>query len=141
MALVGGLEQYCRQLAAEKSLFESVLMDAVGTALLENCDAFCCERLTAESRHQNLFLGERYAPGTGAYPLSYQRELFCLLAPDRIGVHLNDAYIMSPIKSLTHLTFLTSMETTSKRAYKCYQCLRERCQFRVSVPPSWHKAQ
>jgi hypothetical protein len=135
ITLGSGLERYCRHQAAQGAIFDSVLLDAVGTALLESCDSFCCELLTAEARRRGLFAGARYAPGMGGYPLSAQRELFSLLAPDRIGVRLNDAYIMSPVKSLTHLTILTSAQTAMTAAYKCHQCDRKQCQFRISTPP------
>ena len=38
ITLGGGLERYCRQQAAQGDIYDSVLLDAVGTALLESCD-------------------------------------------------------------------------------------------------------
>jgi hypothetical protein len=43
----------------------------------------------------------RFSPGYCGWHVSGQRELFARLQPERIGIHLNDSYLMQPLKSVS----------------------------------------
>ena len=82
----------------------ALLLEALGNERIEAlCDCFC-----EDMRQVKLARGEslrpRFSAGYGDLPLEYQREIFALLdPPSRIGLTLNDSYLMSPSKSVTAL--------------------------------------
>ena len=43
----------------------------------------------------------RYSPGYCGWHISAQRKLFDILRPQRIGIALNESYLMQPIKSIS----------------------------------------
>ena len=73
----------------------ALLVHGAGAERVESlCDAFCRS------------LGDgyvpRFSPGYGDLPLSFQRDIFDFLNPQKyIGVVLNEKIIMSPSKSVT----------------------------------------
>ena len=80
----------------------AVIADACASASVENiCDNFETDmRQCVES--EGLYLTERYSPGYGDLPLSFQREIFDFLNPGKnIGIVLSEKMIMSPSKSVT----------------------------------------
>ncbi len=72
----------------------AVMLQAFGAERIEAlCEAVCadCGAVTA-----------RFSPGYGDLPLTFQREVFRRLQPERhIGLCLNDSLLMSPTKSVT----------------------------------------
>lgn len=77
---------------------KSVIFQAIGAERVEAlCDEFCRE-LEAEFGK----LRPRFSPGYGDFSLSFQREIFKLLEPDkRIGISLGENLLMMPSKSVT----------------------------------------
>jgi hypothetical protein len=71
-----------------------LLAHAAGTERVEAlCDAFCAGIKNAVPR---------FSPGYGDLPLSFQRDIFDFLSPERhIGLSLGENLIMSPSKSVT----------------------------------------
>ena len=93
-----------RQLFAEDSLAEGYMLDAVASAGAE----LLSERLAAHFARARAARGgaseERtlaYSPGYCGWPTSGQRALFAALAPDEVGVTLNDSCLMTPLKSVS----------------------------------------
>ena len=75
---------------------------AIGAERVEAlCDAFCGEQAAIWAATGFEITG-RFSPGYGDWPLSAQADVFrCLDLPRRIGLTLNESYIMSPSKSVT----------------------------------------
>ena len=75
-----------------------VLLDAASNALIEE---------ETDSFQKRLGLKDesfRFAPGYGDVPLSMQKDLFELIPEiSRIGIELDDGFIMHPFKSMTGL--------------------------------------
>ena len=82
----------------------ALLLEALGNERIEAlCDCF-----NEDMRKTKLESGEslrpRFSAGYGDLPLEYQRKIFDLLEPpSRIGLTLNNSYLMSPSKSVTAL--------------------------------------
>lgn len=108
---------------------KAVLLQAIGTERVEAlCDAFC-DALAAET---GLTPRGRFSPGYGDLPLNTQREVFSLLqAEKRIGVTLNDSFLMSPSKSVT--AFVGLSHEPKSAAAKCRLCDKRDCMFRGAV--------
>ena len=82
----------------------ALLLESLGNERIEAlCDLFC-EDMSKLKRSRGETLRPRFSAGYGDLPLEYQRQMFALLdPPSRIGLTLNDSYLMSPSKSVTAL--------------------------------------
>lgn len=74
-----------------------------------------------------------YSPGYCGWDISGQKTLFLYLQPDRIGITLNDSYLMSPLKSVTGLLVAGKKEIhIFKSNYPfCSDCRDRSCQERM----------
>ena len=108
---------------------KAVLLQAIGTERAEAlCDAFC-DDLAEET---GLIPRPRFSPGYGDLPLSVQQEVVALLQADkRIGVTLNDSFLMSPSKSVTAFVGLSRDGRTAVN--KCRLCDTTDCAFRGAI--------
>ena len=107
----------------------AVMLDACGSAAIENvCDNLCAE---LAARFRPRYLTERFSPGYGDMPLSQQGELFAVLdVTRRIGVSLTDSGLMLPQKSVTALIGVSD-RPQAMRPRGCEACtLRETCAYR-----------
>jgi len=66
-------------------------------ALLSRVEA----TLRATARAQGCEIGRRFAPGYARWKLPDQKKLLDLLRAEEIGVTLNEAYFMSPLKTIS----------------------------------------
>lgn len=82
----------------------ALLLEAIGNERIEAlCDLFC-EKMRERKACDGAALRPRFSAGYGDLPLEYQKQIFELLdPPSRIGLTLNDSYVMSPSKSVTAL--------------------------------------
>lgn len=79
---------------------KALIVNAVATQRVEAlCDAFW-EKV---KREEGGVVRPRFSPGYGDLPLSFQRKVFDLLKPERIGITLNKQCFMTPTKSVTAL--------------------------------------
>ena len=127
------LEQASRHLAAQGEIYESTLLDAVGTCLLEALADVCRKRLADEARQRNAFNGIRLAPGLNGCDLTLQEMLIRLSGADRIGVGLTQDYVMTPVKSISMFSLFTSEPTNQGDGHKCRHCDLKNCQFRIAT--------
>ena len=84
------------------SLLDAAIVQAAGAAMTEAwCDEVN-ERIRKEAAKEGLYCRPRFSPGYGDFPLSFQTCFSTLLnMPSAIGVHLTDALLMVPSKSVT----------------------------------------
>ncbi len=77
---------------------KAVVLDAIGSERIEAlCDRFC-----SDIKAQIGNLKPRFSAGYGDLPIETQKKIFSLLQCDKkIGLTLNDSYMMSPSKSVT----------------------------------------
>lgn len=80
----------------------ALLLESLGNERIEAlCDAFC-EAKRKEKAIYGESLRPRFSAGYGDLPLEYQKTVFDILDPSsRVGITLNDSYLMSPSKSVT----------------------------------------
>jgi hypothetical protein len=89
-----------------------VMLQALGAERIEAlCDAFE-EDTRARMRETGLLCRRRFSPGYGDLPLSFQADLFSLLACEKaIGLTLTGSGMMVPTKSVTALIGVATQET------------------------------
>jgi hypothetical protein len=93
-------------------LTRGLVLNACATASIEAL----CQRLEEDVREagvaKNLFLGPRYSPGYGDYPLAVQpRLLQTLEAGRRLGLMCTKSFFLTPKKSVTALAPLNRTPT------------------------------
>lgn len=74
----------------------AVMLDSVASVAADRAVNWLEEMM---NREVPVTLG--YSPGYCGWHISGQVRLFEYLKPDRIGIHLNDSYLMTPLKSVT----------------------------------------
>lgn len=127
------LENECRLLAAQHHIYQSTLLDSVGTAMLDALDARIRGLIDAECRNLGLFSGVRFAPGLNGYALEYQQTLFQLVDGLSLDVSLNEAFMMEPVKTISFFSLLGSHPAEIKHPDKCLSCRMLHCQYRKGL--------
>jgi len=125
------LESMCRDLASNNNIYQSLLLDSVGTAMLDAMGLICNDMLEMHSRQMDLFTGCRLGPGLNGISLESQALLFDLLKEDSAGVYLNEAFIMQPAKSISGFVVYSDTAQRKPSGSKCLQCEMKHCQFRT----------
>lgn len=83
---------------AEGDTTRALVVDAVGSELVEEAADEVCRYI---ERTAAVSLTKRFSPGYGDWDLSGQAELDKALNLSRIGVTLNEAFLMTPEKTIT----------------------------------------
>jgi len=125
------LEMQCRQLANDGKIYQSTLLDAIGTVALDLCSAEVLNTIEQDSLHLGLRRGHRFAPGLDGYPLQHQRLLFEISDNEYVNVFLNSSALMVPAKSISFFLMLTKKYLPDDKMNKCYSCRMAECQFRA----------
>ncbi len=118
-------------LMARKRMWESVMMDAAATALIESVCNKAEEMLREQALAGGMDLTDRFSCGYGDLPLELQPDLLRLLDTGRgIGLNCTETLILTPRKSVTAIMgVIPSGFARSSRG--CQSCrLRESCRFR-----------
>ncbi len=129
--LGGGLEKKCRLLAGEGQIYESTLLDAVGTAMLDLLGEKISKKIAHETHQSGLFKGQRFGPGLDGYPLEQQKMLFEIADNESVDVLLNSSAIMVPTKSISFFLMLTETVQKDEITNKCNSCRMTGCKFRM----------
>lgn len=97
----------------------ALMFQAIGAERIEAlCDAFCDE----------IGRGVRFSPGYGDLPLDIQKKIFDILnCGKRIGLALNDSFLMSPSKSVT------AFAVKGEKHNKCTTCQKANCAYRGGI--------
>ena len=105
----------------------ALMMQAIGAERIEAlCDEFC--RDLENERKVNLT--PRFSPGYGDLSIEVQKNIFDILDCSRkIGITLNDSFLMSPSKSVTAYVGISN-EKVKKVKDKCSLCGKTDCSFR-----------
>lgn len=126
-----GLEKHCRQLAADNQVYQSTLLDAIGTTMLDLLSEHVSSVISDCCSRYGLTAGSRFAPGIDGYPLEQQKLLFKLADSTSVGVSLNSSTIMTPTKSISFFQTLTPQHSKQGIENKCSRCRLVNCQFRI----------
>ncbi len=125
------LEKQCRQLADGGQIYESTLLDSVGTAMLDLLGERISNAIEQDGKRIGLAGGLRFAPGLEGYPLEQQQLLFQIADNESAGVFLNSSAIMIPTKSISFFLMLTATVLKNKETNKCNSCRLVGCRYRI----------
>jgi hypothetical protein len=97
--------QTIRDLFARQDPARGYMLDAVASAAADGLatavSAAVVERLQANGQLGDDVAALPYSPGYCGWHVSGQRKLFDRLHPEEIGIHLNDSFLMTPLKSVS----------------------------------------
>lgn len=111
-----------------KDMGEALLLDAAGSAFLETVLDDAEEKIKAALPGK--FLTDRFSPGYGDLPLALQPLILeALGAEKRLGIHVNESFMMTPSKSVTAVLGV-SKEPKPARIRGCAFCaMRWNCPY------------
>jgi hypothetical protein len=102
IATVGrGIEKEVDKLTEENRLSDAFILDAMGSVGVENLVEQFYQRMLVDYRSQGRSLSLRFSPGYCDWPVSGQKKLFQLMAPELIGVELLESCLMESRKSIS----------------------------------------
>ena len=115
--------------AQARSMAKAVILDACGSTLVEQgCDE--AEQEIA-ARFPGQFLTDRFSPGYGDLPLSLQGSICQALdAQKRLGIHVSDHMLMTPVKSVTAFIGISRSPQMARIRGCAYCSMRETCKLR-----------
>ena len=113
----------------KRDMARAAVMDVCGSAWTE---AVCDEaEKEIRSRFPGRFLTDRFSPGYGDLPLELQRGFLQALDGGRkLGITVNDSFLLLPCKSVTAVIGLADRPQGAKIRGCGYCALREECAYR-----------
>jgi hypothetical protein len=123
-----GFEAALRK-AQARSMAEAVILDACGSALVEEaCDD--AER-EISSALPGMHLTDRFSPGYGDLSLDLQSEISRVLNAEKLlGVHLNESLLFYPSKTVSAIIGIADEEQPARIRGCDYCSMRESCALR-----------
>lgn len=115
-------------------LTKALILDACGTAYIEEvCNRAECQ-IEADPAATGLFLNRRFSPGYGDCPLSCQKDFLTIMqAQQRLGLTLTESNLMIPRKSVTAFSGLFQVKEDARPRRKrldCLDCSLNTCTYR-----------
>lgn len=130
-SLGGELETAVRSLADRNRFYQSMLLDAAGTAMLDIMGRKLELLVDGEARRMGYYAGCRLGPGLNGTALENQSLLFKLLDGGTLDVRLNDSFIMEPAKTISAFVLFDVEDRQTGQGHKCSRCTLKDCQFRT----------
>lgn len=120
-------DAWLRQLQA-RDMARAVMLDALGSAFIEAA----CDDVETEiaGRFPKHYLTDRFSPGYGDLPLALQPELLSAAEARRIGVTINETYLMAPQKSVTALIGVADSPQAARIRGCAYCAMNKTCTMR-----------
>ena len=97
---------------------KGLTLDAIGSEAAEQVARYADSELAKIAREMNLWPGKRFSPGYKNWDLSEQSFLFKILPAEKIGVTLNDSFMMIPRKSVSFgMNFFKDKRFTTRKKF------------------------
>lgn len=115
--------------AQARSMAEAVILDACGSALVEEA----CDEAEQEiaSALPGKYLTDRFSPGYGDLALELQEDISRALNADKLlGVHLNESLLFYPSKTVSAIIGISDKKQPARIRGCDYCSMRETCALR-----------
>ena len=111
---------------------DGVILDAIGSAGVEAIADLINDQINEEVKRQQSEYSKRYSPGYCHWDVKDQKIIFDLLPTKEIDVLLTDAYLMTPIKSVSFAINIGRGIKDSRWENRCRSCEdRGQCTYRM----------
>ncbi len=106
----------------------TIIMDVITTSMLRVAGEYVGKIIKDSSIRQKGYGATcKYSPGQYKWTIEEQKELFNMVDGSRIGVHLNDSFLMLPFKSVSGVYGFGPEDKIDKTRVACDLCPRENC--------------
>jgi hypothetical protein len=102
-----------------------LIIDTIGSEMVEFIGNIIEDFLTKKFENSGIYLSNRLSPGYCEWNVGEQKKLFNLLPKDFCGIKLNEAFMMSPIKSISGI--IGYGKNVTRKEYACKICGIEYC--------------
>jgi len=105
MVTIGSaLEQEVQSLMDSGDLTQAVILDAIGSETADAAaDKLHRDLLKSLAETEGFSITARFSPGYGDWPLTVQKDILCICNGKKIGISVNDSFLMNPRKSVSAL--------------------------------------
>jgi len=124
------IETRVRALFEERELPLAVMLDSVGSAAVESLAEAANDLLCQRALGESLRVTNRISPGYAGWDTAEQRALWRLCPGEPIGVTLNEACFMAPVKSITFLVGIGAEVRVDHYFTQCRRCWMTDCAYR-----------
>lgn len=128
------LERRVAELWDARELPLAVMLDSVGSGAVESLAEYVNDHLCQVGVRTGVRVTNRISPGYAAWDVGGQALLFRLCPPGTIGVTLNEACFMQPVKSISLLVGAGPEARVDHYFSQCARCWMADCSYR-RVPP------
>ena len=125
-----GLERRAAELWEARELPLAAMLDSVGSGAVESLAEYVNDVLCQEAIPLGLPVTNRVSPGYGRWDVSQQASLFAVCPADAIGVTLNEACFMTPVKSISLLAAAGPRAKVDHYFSQCARCWMRDCAYR-----------
>jgi hypothetical protein len=125
-----GLERRAAELWEARELPLAAMLDSVGSGAVESLAEYVNDLFCQEAIPLGLPVTNRVSPGYGHWDVSQQKALFAICPGDAIGVSLNEACFMSPVKSISLLAAAGAHAKVDHYFSQCARCWMRDCAYR-----------
>lgn len=114
-----------------RDMGKALLFDCCASAAIEHI----CDQIQADLEHsyekEQQFLTDRYSCGYGDLPITLQKDFLRVLdSQKKIGLYVNESYILHPMKSVTAILGVANSIQPAILRGCAYCLLRETCNYR-----------
>jgi hypothetical protein len=124
------LERRVAELWDARELPLAAMLDSVGSGAVESLAEYVNDLLCQEAIPLGLPVTNRVSPGYGRWEVTEQRALFGVCPGDAIGVTLNEACFMTPVKSISLLAAAGAEARVDHYFNQCARCWMAACAYR-----------
>jgi hypothetical protein len=124
------LERRAAELWEARELPLAAMLDSVGSGAVESLAEYVNDVLCQEAIPLGLPVTNRVSPGYGSWDVAQQRVLFDVCPGAPIGVSLNEACFMTPVKSISLLAAAGAGARVDHYFSQCARCWMRDCVYR-----------
>ena len=129
------IELESNRLFAKDKYALGTILDAAGTAAVEQTADQLETIIYNEVKKRGLSLKWRFSPGYGDWPIQQQPEILRLSDAKRIGISITDGMMLTPQKSITAIIGIYENNgkcfTNSNVNHNCAECNKINCPARI----------
>jgi hypothetical protein len=126
-----GADRVVEAAQREGNYLKALLMHDLAAMAVDLLRQQFCKQLEEQASQQGKYTSTPISPGEATWSMEDQAVIFSLLDTDPIGVELNDALVMVPIKSLSLIVGMSTQPVGMSGADNCSYCtIQERCNYR-----------
>ena len=128
LTLGSRVDQIINEESQSGDTLAAIIMDTITTSLLGILGGFVGEKIKKQGIEEISWSSTcSYSPGQYKWTIEEQKKIFEMLDGKRIGVEINERYLMVPFKSLSGVYGFGPEKRINKTRVACDLCPRENC--------------